>query len=119
MLKNMAKMKNILICLFIMSLIGCSTSRFVSTITPETKPSAIALESNKSLFYKDGKEAFFLKCDGPSWSECLQSAGNACKNKGYEVLEKNTVKIPSVIASDKIQNEMYIACKVIEEPLKK
>jgi fructosamine-3-kinase len=102
-----------------MSLIGCSTSKFIPTIAPETKPSVNALESNKPLFYKDGKEAYFLKCDGPSWSECLQSAGNACRNKGYEVLEKNTVKIPSVIASDKIQNEMYISCKVIEEPLKK
>jgi hypothetical protein len=100
------------------SLIGCSNSKFL-TRTEEIKPNTTISVNNKSLFYKDGQQAFYLKCDGPSWSECAEMAGNACKDKGYDVLEKNTVKVPSLVGSDKIQNEMYISCKVTEELPKK
>ena len=107
-------MKNTLLCIFLCALVGCSNSRFLN-INQAAKPRLPALETNKPLFYKDGRQAYYLKCDGPSWSECNELAGNECKNKGYDILEKYTVKIPSLIASDKIQNELYIACKVIED----
>jgi hypothetical protein len=114
----MTKIKASLILLLMYFLIGCSSSKFLSK-NEEAKPTSTVSQSYKSLFYKDGQEAFYLKCDGPSWSECAEMAGNACKNKGYDVLEKNSVKVPAVIGSDKIQNEMYISCKVLEEIPKK
>lgn len=119
-------MKKLFLCFFLFflcALAGCANSRFLNRASEATKTlptiESTSLEANKPIFYKDGQQAYYLKCNGPSWAECLELAGNACKNKGYDILEKNTVKIPSVIASDKIQNELYIACKVIEEVPKK
>ena len=114
----MLKIINSLILILLLSLFGCSSSKFL-TKNDESKLILPSSGNNKPLFYKDGQQAYYLKCEGPSWSECIELAGIACKNKGYDVLEKNTVKIPSLIASDKIQNEMYIACKVIDETAKK
>ena len=117
----MRNTKTITISFLICFLLGCSTSKFFSKNT-EPKPESkkiIATSEVKSLFYRDGQQAFYLVCDGPSWAECTQHAGDACLNKGYEVLEKNTVKIPHVFTSDKMQNEMYITCKAPEDALKK
>jgi len=114
----MSKIRTSLIPLLLFFLIGCASPKFLN-INQVAKPSIPTIETNKSLFYKDGRQAYYFKCDGPSWSECNELAGNACKNKGYDILEKNTVKIPSLFVSDKIQNELYIACKVIEDEPKK
>ena len=114
----MSKIKTSLTLLLLLSFFGCSSSKLL-TRNEENKIISVPTGNNKSLFYKDGQQAFYLKCEGPSWSECIELAGIACKNKGYDVLEKNTVKIPSLIMSDKIQNEMYIACRVVDETPKK
>ena len=117
----MPNIKTIATSLLMISLLGCSSSKFFSKNNEvKSEPKKLVSTSEiKSLFYKDGQEAYYLTCEGPSWTECIQHAGEACLNKGYEVLEKNTVKIPHVFTSDKIQNEMYITCKVVDDLPKK
>lgn len=113
----MLNTKTIAIFLLISTLLGCSNSKIFTRNTEPKK--TVSTSEAKSIFYKDGQKAFYLVCEGPGWSECVQQAGDACQNKGYDVLEKNTVKIPHTFTSDKTQNEMYITCKVPEEPVKK
>ena len=85
----MSKIKTSLTLLLLLSFFGCSSSKLL-TRNEENKIISVPTGNNKSLFYKDGQQAFYLKCEGPSWSECIELAGIACKNKGYDVLEKNT-----------------------------
>lgn len=45
-----------------------------------------------TLFYKDGKSANTVTCNGTSWMDCYKDAGDICKTAGYAILEKHSNK---------------------------
>ena len=58
------------ISLLVFAVSGCATARKTHT--------------------SDGKEGYILNCSGSAstWGKCYERAGDLCREKGYEVLEK-------------------------------
>lgn len=65
---------------------------------------------NSSLFYKDGREAKIINCEGSSWLGCLKQASLLCQQSGYEILEKISYKDQGFFATTD-KKEMIIICK--------
>ena len=101
----MSIIKNLLLISLLLIFSACAKLEFL------TKNSSNIATQPSSIFYKDGREALVIKCEGASWSECVTKAGNTCKEKGYEALEKNTYKESSYFISEKDIKELYFICK--------
>jgi hypothetical protein len=71
----------------------------------------------KETYSQDGKKAYTLSC--AVWSQCYNSAGELCKTKGYDILNKvgvgeNNALIQNNISTSKTNFEersMLITCK--------
>lgn len=69
----------------------------------------------------DGKEGYTIDCNGTasSWSYCYEKAGELCKARGYEVIERNgergfgAMGTPSgsLIAGSTFYRSMVVQCK--------
>ena len=106
------KLKNlsyvcVVLCLLISS---CASVQNISNPWQAEKTSP----NSNLVFYKDGREVNFIKCEGDSWAGCLSDAGKICQSNGYDVIEKNSIK-ETHFYGDKNIKEFYFLCKV---PLK-
>jgi hypothetical protein len=74
----------------------------------------------KKTYTSDGKEGYLITCSGSTsnWGKCYEKAGNLCKAKGYEILEKNEDKGVVLSGSEQgvhvapvFNRSMIIQCK--------
>jgi hypothetical protein len=59
----------------------------------------------KPIYAPDGKMALSVECSGlnKTWADCAQKAGEACRVRGYDVLDHNEErKAPSTFHEDDI-----------------
>lgn len=59
----------------------------------------------------DGKAAIALDCSGEvrNWNHCLQAAGDACKARGYAVLDRSD-QHPTQLMEVAFKRSMLIRC---------
>jgi len=77
---------------------------------PRPNPSTI-----DTIYYKDGRLVSVVRCEGASWLNCYSDAGKVCHDSGYDILEKNLSKQPSLFFGDKDIKELYFVCKEIAQ----
>ena len=73
----------------------------------------------KETYSQDGRKAYTLNCSGLArgWDKCYAAAGELCKTKGYDILDKtgeSNVLIQTNISVDGIrakERSMLVACK--------
>jgi hypothetical protein len=70
-----------------------------------------ACATDKTMFYKDGQQVQVLTCTGPTFTGCLEKASNICKENGYEILDRVSVRQSGMLSSTD-HKEIVIACKV-------
>lgn len=70
----------------------------------------LGCSSTSTLFYKDGREAKIIDCEGSTWMGCLKQASIYCKQAGYETLEKTGYRDSGIFANTD-KKEMIIICK--------
>lgn len=63
-----------------------------------------------SMYYKDGRQAQVIRCEGLSWMGCMMQASSLCLQGGYDILEKSTYR-ESGMFSNTEKKEMLIICK--------
>ena len=84
----------------------------------------VTLSSGCSIAHKthtsDGKEGYIFNCSGnaSTWGKCYERAGDTCKEKGYEILEKISETLTSSSGNPleqhsgtDINRTMIIKCK--------
>jgi hypothetical protein len=70
-----------------------------------------------TIYYKDGRLVNVVRCEGASWLTCFSEAGKICHDSGYDILEKNLSKQPSLFFGDKDIKELYFVCKeIVQDP---
>jgi len=69
-----------------------------------------ACATDKIMFYKDGQQVQVLTCTGPTFTGCLEKASNICKENGYEILDRVSVRQSGILSSTD-HKEMVITCK--------
>ena len=70
----------------------------------------VSCASTDTIYYKDGRVVHAASCSGSSWLPCYEDAGNACRENGYEVLEKNDNKEFSFFKSGD-KKEIIFVCR--------
>ena len=68
--------------------------------------------STGTLFYKDGKSANTVTCNGTSWMDCYKDAGDICKTAGYTILERHNNKEMGFWGPE-YTKEMIFACNQV------
>ena len=57
----------------------------------------------REIYLPDGRKGYSIVCAGQysTWGTCLETAGNICKEKGYEafLMDKNTGQLVSFFAT--------------------
>lgn len=109
--------------IFLLHLSGCSALNNLPKIqipgsqnpssssnSPNPNPSTI-----DTIYYKDGRLVNVVRCEGASWLTCFSEAGKICHDSGYDILEKNLSKQPSLFFGDKDIKELYFVCKEIAQ----
>lgn len=91
-----------LLCLlFVLTVTGCATVR--------------------ESYAPDGRKAYALNCSGTArgWDKCLSAAGDKCGAAGYDVLDRNSEALGSIVAANgglvgaqTNERTMLISCKV-------
>lgn len=66
----------------------------------------------KQTYLPDGTKGYMVKCDGSalSWSMCYEKAGAICKNRGYDIVNKQEQETP-FMASVMVTRSLAIRCK--------
>jgi len=59
-----------------------------------------------ATFTADGRAGYSISCDGTrlSWESCTDKAGELCKDRGYDIIEKRDWGYP-------VSRTMLVACK--------
>lgn len=71
-----------------------------------------------TLYYKDGRQASVIYCEGNSWMGCMKQSSILCQQAGYDIIERNSYRESGTLSnSDK--KEMLIICKNTSESIKK
>jgi hypothetical protein len=71
--------------------------------------------STGTLYYKDGKSANTVICNGTSWMDCYKDAGDVCKTSGYAILEKHSNKEMGFWGPE-YHKEMIFTCNEVPIP---
>ena len=116
-------MSRAVLIIFLLHLSGCSglnnlpklhipgsQNSSSSSKSPNPNPSTI-----DTIYYKDGRLVNVVRCEGASWLTCFSEAGKICHDSGYDILEKNLSKQPSLFFGDKDIKELYFVCKEIAQ----
>jgi hypothetical protein len=69
-----------------------------------------ACSSIPTLYYKDGRQASIIRCEGNSWLGCMKQSSLLCQQAGYDIIERSSYRESGMFGnSDK--KEMLIICK--------
>jgi hypothetical protein len=68
-----------------------------------------ACSSVPTMYYKDGRQATIIRCEGNSWLGCLKESSNICQDAGYEVIEKSSYRESGLLTNSE-KKEMLIIC---------
>lgn len=68
-----------------------------------------ACSSVPTMYYKDGRQATIIRCEGNSWLSCLKESSNICQQAGYEVIEKSSYRESGLFTNSE-KKEMLIIC---------
>ena len=71
-----------------------------------------------TLYYKDGRQASVIYCEGNSWLGCMKQSSILCQQAGYDIIERNSYR-ESGLLSNSDKKEMLIICKSTSEPTEK
>ncbi len=79
----------------------------------------------REIYLPDGRKGYAIVCAGQysTWGGCLETAGNLCRDRGYEayLMDKNTGQFVSFVAAGSVGHatstptatrELVVACKV-------
>ena len=76
--------------------------------------------SVKETYSQDGRKAYTLNCSGLArgWDKCYAAAGELCKTKGYDILDKTGEDLATIGGSTSgffgaktNERSMLVACK--------
>lgn len=73
-----------------------------------------ACSTTPSLYYKDGRQASIIRCEGNSWLGCMKQSSQLCQQAGYEIIERNSYR-ESGLLGNADRKEMLIICKNIAD----
>ena len=74
----------------------------------------------KETYSQDGRKAYTLNCSGLArgWDKCYAAAGELCKTKGYDILDKTGEDLATTRGSTSVffgaktqERSMLVACK--------
>ena len=74
----------------------------------------------KETYSQDGRKAYTLNCSGLArgWDKCYAAAGELCKAKGYDIMNKSSEDISTIGGSTSgffgaktNERSMLVACK--------
>ena len=74
----------------------------------------------KETYSQDGRKAYALNCSGTArgWDKCYAAAGELCKTKGYDIVDRTTEDLVAIGGSTSgfyggktKERSMVIACK--------
>ena len=74
----------------------------------------------KEIYSQDGRKAYALNCSGAArgWDKCYAAAGELCKTKGYDIVDRTTEDLVAIGVSTSgfyggktKERSMVIACK--------
>jgi hypothetical protein len=73
-----------------------------------------ACSSVPTLYYKDGRQASIIRCEGNSWLGCMKQSSLLCQQVGYDIIERNSYR-ESGLLGNADKKEMLIICKNIAD----
>ena len=112
-------MSRAVLIIFLLHLSGCSglnnlpklqipgsQNSSSSSKSPNPNPSTI-----DTIYYKDGRLVNVVRCEGASWLTCFSEAGKICHDSGYDILEKNLSKQPSLFLATRTLKSFILYVK--------
>ena len=118
-------MSRVILVIFILAICGCSGLNNLPKLQIPGTPNSSSLNNSPNpnpstidtIYYKDGRLVNVVRCEGASWLTCFSEAGKICHDSGYDILEKNLSKQPSLFFGDKDIKELYFVCKeILQDP---